>query len=224
MSNGEQTSAPNKGKFPTRLAVVVVFCLGAVLLIMSVKPGAPKAPAPAASAREMTKEAFQLRVLHHWFPTENRDDPPADVQALLHLERGEELDGGWQVRGIRVTDNAIQIEVIRPGALFITRVQLGTVLGTLVQTERYSLTVTNTRPGPQFFTDEETRKAVESIAKHIREHEKQVPAPKGLTLVPTKPLPPPPIPGEPTAVVPEAGAPSNAPSAPPSDAPSAPAP
>ncbi|MEZ4371390.1 MAG: hypothetical protein R3B07_11225 [Polyangiaceae bacterium] len=190
-----------------RLAVAVVLGVGVILLLMTVKPGAKQA-APASSGAQMTKDEFKLRVLDHWFPTENPGDPPADAAALLGLKRGDDLGDGWKVRGIRVADNAIRVEVVRPDALFVTQVQLGVQLGTMAQSERYSLTATNERPGPQFFANIDLQKPVEAVAKHVREHEKQVPVPQGLT----------PIPATPTPALPGTFVPAPEPAAPPGSA------
>lgn len=179
---------------------MVVISLAAVLLITSVKPPPHRKIPP--SLPWMTKDEFQLRVLDHWFPAESTKEPPADVRALLGLARGDELEGGWKVRGIRVDDNAIRIEVVRPSALFVARVQLGAQEGSLVQTKRYSLTATNERPGPQFFADLDQSKPVEDIAKHVRAREAQVPVPRGLTSVTSAPAPGLPgtfVPAEPAA-------------------------
>ncbi|MCA9646643.1 MAG: hypothetical protein KC492_38415, partial [Myxococcales bacterium] len=166
------------------------------------------------SVTQMTKDEFNLLLLDHWFPTENRGDPPADAAALLGLKRGDDLGEGWKVRGIRVADNAIRVEVVRPNALFVTQVQLGVQVGTMAQSERYSLTATNERPGPYFFQDIDLSKPVEAIAKHVREHEKQVPVPQGLSPIPPTPI----LPG--TVIPAEPSAPAASDAAPP--APSAP--
>lgn len=187
-----------------RVVVGVVLCVIAVLLIVQVKPDAPAATAPASQLHQMTQDEFKVRVLSHWFPTENRGDPPKDVQALLGLKRGDELGDGWKVRGIRMGRNAIRVELVRPDALFVTEVQLGVQLGTVAQTERYSLTATNERPGPQFFANIDLQKPVEAIAARIREHEKQVPVPQGLTAIPAVPT------GLPGTVVPAPSAPGAA--------------
>lgn len=182
-----------------RVVIGVVLCVVAVLLIVRVKPEAPNAP--AAQLHQMTQDEFKVRVLSHWFPAETRDDPPEDVQALLGLKRGDELGDGWKVRAIRMGRNAIRIELVRPDALFVTEVQLGVQLGTVAQTERYSLSATNERPGPQFFANIDLQKPVEAVAVRIRKNETQVPVPKGLTPIPAMPT------GLPGTVIPAPSAP-----------------
>lgn len=131
----------------------------------------------------MSEGEFKRIMLEHWFPSETRDVPPADVQALIGLKGGEQLTPEWRVRGIRVGDNGIRVELHSGLALmvaFVMPVENFTLPP--VKTQRYALNAVSQRPGPQYFANLDVNVPLEALAKRIRETETRVPMPAGLKI------------------------------------------
>ncbi len=154
--------------------------MAAIVGISLVSPSEQRAEPSATD--ELTQEAFRARFMHHWFPPEAGEaELAADAALLVGLKRGDTLDGGWTVRGVRLAEQTIRVELIQDYAVYsIVLAMSGRTEAPPVRTERYQLTEEGRRPAPSAFEGLDLQKPLADLEKRIREREATVPVPQGL--------------------------------------------
>ncbi|MBX3185249.1 MAG: hypothetical protein KIT72_08415 [Polyangiaceae bacterium] len=161
---------------------LILAAAGAVAALVGISLVTPSERAASAEPEQLTAEAFRERLMHHWYMPEQAGVPlPADAAALIGVKPGDTLAGGWKVRGVRIADQTIRVELGQEHAVYSLVVALaGRTELPPVRTERYQLTEEGRRPAPSAFEGLDLQQPRDDLEKRLREREMSVPVPQGL--------------------------------------------